>query len=209
MNNSQKTVYLIAIVAILILIGNGVYSTRIMNGYSLKNNVLIALNTEDGHGINIKQNTEFVSFETGFAYKLAITDFPNPEDTTISVAIPIKRLKPNSTYESEVRFNMETNSPYAVKLKSNSNISIEQTSFETDINFKPVSLNNGNKEYVVDFAFETNSEGVGFAIFDFKVDETIDTLNVNLNNVVFSNFKEMKNDNVDTEQESETSFEII
>lgn len=209
MNNSQKTVYIIALAAILIVIVNGLYSTRIMNGYTLKKNALIALNTEDGHGINISQEVDFVSFETGLTYNLKITDFPNPDNSTISLAIPIKNLKPNTKYTSELRFNMETNSPDVVKLKSNSNISMEQTSFETDINYKPVSLNNGNKEYMVEFKFETNDEGVGYAIFDFKVDNSIETLKINLNNVVFSKFKEIENDNVDTEQASETSLEIV
>lgn len=209
MKNSKKKVYPIAIIGIIVVIINIAYTTRIMNGWVLEKNALVALNTEDGHGISIKQNAKLVSFETGITYNLEITDFTDPEKGTYSVAVPIKHLKPNTVYSSAFRFYMRTNSPTPVVLKSNSNVSVEQTSFETDINYKPITINNGSKEYVIDFTFETNDQGVGFAIFDFNINDTIDTLNVELNNFVFTNFKEIKsNDTVDPEQESEAIIEI-
>lgn len=209
MNNSQKTVYIIAIIAIVLLVANGVYSSRFYNGYLLKKNVMISLNTKDGHGVNIQQQADLVSFESGIVYNLQVSQFPDPEGETISVAIPIKHLKPNAKYESEFKFRMNTNSPSPVTVKSNSMISIEQTSFETDVNYKPVTINNGSKEYVIDFEFETNDEGTGFAIFDFKVDDSIDELDVALSNVVFTDFKEIEDDSVNSEQTSETSVEIV
>ncbi len=209
MNNSQKTVYLIAVIAIIILVANVVYTNRFYNGLNLKKNAMISLNTEDGHGINISQNTRLVSFESGFVYELSVTDFPDPENSVISVAIPINNLKPNTTYSSILRFRMQTNTEKPVSIKTNSKISIEQTSFETDVNFKPVTVNAGSDEYVIDLDFETNEEGQGFVIFDFKVDDSIDTLNVSLSNLIISNFKEIDDVSINTEQESEAVVEII
>ncbi len=209
MNNSQKTVYIIAVIAIIILIASGIYSTRIYNGFSLKNNVMISLNTPDGHGVTINQDVKPISFESGLVYDLTVSDFPNPEDSTISIAIPINNLKPNTTYSAEMKFRMYSNTPLPVTVKTNSNITIEQTSFETDIDFKPVTLAEGNNEYVIEINFDTNDEGTGYVIFDFGVNETIDQLNVRLSNVIISEFKEQEDDNVDSEQTSETSIEII
>lgn len=210
MKKSQKKVYPVAIIAIIFIVLSLIYTTRIMNGWVLKNNVLIALNTNMGDGVNIQQESNFVSFETGFAYDLSISNIDDEKIQKISVAVPIKNLKSDTTYSSEFRFNMHTNSPESVMLKSNSSITNEQSSFETDIDFLPITINNGSKEYVVDFTFETNDQGVGYAIFDFDTKGLGDTLNVDFNSFVFTNFKEIKvNDFVDTEQESETASEII
>lgn len=209
MNNSQKTVYLIAIIAFIILIGNGLYTSRIYSGITLEKNAMLSLNTENGHGVTIHRESNFVSFESGFVYNLTVTDFPDPEKETISVAIPVKRLKPNKVYNATLSFKMETNSPSAVTIESNDNLSMEQTSFNGDVNYKPVVINNGSQEYVVDITFETNEEGIGYLIFDFKIDDTIDTLKVKLSNVIIKDFKEINDDTVDTEQASETSIEII
>ncbi len=209
MNNSQKTVYIIAVIAIVILIASGLYSTRFYNGFSLKKNVMISLNTPDGHGVTITQDVKPISFESGFVYDLSVSDFPDPEDSTISVAIPVKNLKPNTTYSAEMKFRMNSNTPMPVSIKTNSNITIEQTSFETDVDFKPVTLAVGNNEYVIEIEFDTNEEGIGYVIFDFGVDDTIDKLDVRLSNVIINKFKEQKDDNVDSEQASETSIEVI
>ncbi len=209
MNNSQKTVYLIALIAFLILLGNGYYNTRFYNGSTLLKTAMISLNTEDGHGVNISRQANFVSFESGFVYDLEITDFPDPEKETISIAIPVKRLKPNKVYNATLHFKMETNSPKSVTIESNDNLSMEQTSFNGDITYKPVVINNGSHEYVVDITFETNDEGIGYLIFDFKIDESIDVLKVKMSNLIIKNFKEIEDDTVDTEQASEASIEII
>lgn len=209
MNNSQKTVYLIAVIAIIILILNVVYTNRFYNGINLRKNAMISLNTEDGHGVSITQDSRLVSFESGFVYELSVTDFPDPEQSVISVALPIKNLKPDTTYSSVMRFRMQTNTEQPISIKTNSKISMEQTSFETDVNFKPVTINDGSDEYVIDLDFETNEDGEGFVIFDFKVDDSLDTLNVSLSNLIISEFKEIEDVSINTEQESETVVEIV
>ncbi|WOO88956.1 hypothetical protein R2F61_08820 [Mollicutes bacterium LVI A0078] len=209
MNNSQKTVYLIAVIAIIILILNVVYTNRFYNGVNLRKNAMISLNTEDGHGVSITQDSRLVSFESGFVYELSVTDFPDPEQSVISVALPIKNLKPDTTYSSVMRFRMQTNTEQPISIKTNSKISMEQTSFETDVNFKPVTINDGSDEYVIDLDFETNEDGDGFVIFDFKVDDSLDTLNVSLSNLIISEFKEIEDASINTEQESETVIEIV
>lgn len=209
MNNSQKTIYLIAVIAIIILIANGVYSTRFFNGKLLAKNVLISLNTEDAHGVSIVQDSSLVSFESGYVYNLDISNFPNPDNSTISVAIPIRHLNPNTQYNCRFQFKMETNSPLPITVKTNSGITNEQTSFDADVEFPPVTINQGDHEYLIDLNFDTNEDGTGYVILDFKIDDTISNLNVKLSNVLFTEFKETTNANIDTEQASEAPLEII
>ncbi len=209
MKNNQKKVYLIAIVALILLIINGVYSTRIYNGISLKDNVLISLNSTEVEGVEIYQKSEFKSFESGFEFNLDIKNLSFPDDGVVSIAIPIKRLTPNTKYQATFKFKLNTNLNGEFKVKSNKNISIDQAIFETDVNFKPIALNEISDEYVVDFKFETNDEGVGYAIFDFELNSEYDSFNLTLSNVIFTDFKEIKDDNVNSEPASEISFEAI
>ncbi|WOO87166.1 hypothetical protein RZE82_08615 [Mollicutes bacterium LVI A0039] len=209
MNNSQKTVYLIAVIAVALLIANGYFTTRIFNGYLLKNNALIALNSENGHGVSISKESNFVSLESGSVFTLEVGDIPYSEVSTISMAIPVENLKPNTTYRTSMALKLETNSPSPISIKSNSGITMEDVSFDGDINFKPIMITSGSPEYVIDLMFSTNDQGLGYIIFDFGVDESIDKLQVKMSNVIFNDFKEIENDKFNTEQSSEEIVEII
>lgn len=207
MNNTQKTTYIIAIGIIVFLIANIFYSSRIITAFDMKKDSLIALNTEGGHGIGIEKKVDFISFESGFGFDLEVFEIPSDEVDTVSLAIPIKNLKPDTNYKSKFRFNLETNDKNPIQIKTNKGINEEQTSFNTDINYKPITIHKGNSEYDVELNFETNEDGVGYVIFDFNIDG-YKNLKVNLNKVIINDFEEIEDDNISTEQSSEISLEI-
>lgn len=207
MNNSQKIVYIIAAFAIALLIVIGVSNVRIYTGKSIESKALISLNTEDAHGVDIVNDSKLVSFESGFVYNLELTNLPYDKGT-ISLALPITRMQPNKQYSSQLKFDLDTNIDGAIGVKSNSGITSEQTSFETDLNYKPTTIAPGGHEYLVEFEFETNEEGIGYIIFDFPVTTEIDDVKISLSNILLSKIKEVDDVDVDSEQTSETTIQI-
>ncbi len=209
MNTNNKTIYVVAIIAIIILCTIGYQSTRIYNGIKLSNDILISFNSEELHGANIDKKVKLVSFETGFALKLNITNLSYEDGGVVSLAFPIENLKPESNYSATLKFNMHTNNNNDFKVKTNKNISNEVVAFNTDIDYKPITLSPISNQYVIQIKFNTNELGIGYVIFDFPIDAQTDDLNVSFDNVIISNFKELNDDSISEEQQSDISLEAL
>lgn len=209
MSNSQKTVYIIAFIAIVILLINIFTNYRFYNGSKIQNERLIAFNVDDPHGVAIAEESKWISFESGIGYNLEVADLPLESGNVVSLVIPIDRLTPNTVYQASMSFEMVTNNVENVNVESNSKVDETQVSIQGDINYKPVTIKPGSDEYNVQINFETNSEGKANIILNFEVSDNAESFKANIANLQFSNFLEVAvSDNIDEQQVSETSIEI-
>ncbi len=210
MNNNRKTVYIIAILAVIFLFFNIYTNYRFINGKYIEENRQLAFNTDDAHGVSIKENSKFTSFESGLTYQLNVDDLPLDENNVVTIAIPLKRLKPEVVYRASLIFTMTTSNVEQVVIESNSQLGLNQADLSGDIKYKPITLVPSMREYAVDFEFETNEAGASNILISFEVSDDSKPITVNIGLIRVEKIREVPDaNNVDEQQSSQASLEII